>query len=440
MKAQRQIKILFLIFLFFSPTILSAQTPRQKIELTFSQAIRLAQTRSLQSILSEQRVWEAVALSRQALSTLLPQLNASLSQIRQTKNLASAGIPVSTASPLVGPFDTSDARLKLTQTIFDPEVWARLEAAKAGETLSHAQDIQTKQDAMALGATLYIQTKRYTQAVQLMRNLLNRDKKQYVIVDAKFHNGTASALELKQAKAFLETSRYRWRQAQQQAQESILSLKLALGIDREAQIIFKDDIQFDNLLIEEAGKKNSINDLPDVKTAQAAVNQAQLQKNAVRAEYFPKISALGDYGLNGSSLPNAEKTYSFGGQVSLPIMEGGNRSARIAQAQSQMVQAQAELNNVSQDVQNKIINAQKEIIESVAFYQAQNASWLAAQQQWHLAQNRFKNGTGSSLEIFEAQADLALSLAQKQEAYATYQMAQVNLARRLGKVEQLILK
>ncbi len=71
-------------------------------------------------LMAEQGIQRAEGGRWQALNGLLPTLNGHVAEIRQQTNLKAFGFPLSPGMPsIIGPFNVFDARVYLSQPVFD---------------------------------------------------------------------------------------------------------------------------------------------------------------------------------------------------------------------------------------------------------------------------------------------------------------------------------
>ena len=89
------------------------------VELSLVDAIKRALDHNLGVLMSEIGVDRASGARRIALSELLPNVNAGIAEARQVRNLEAFGFPLHDLPVIVGPFNTFDARLFVSQSIFD---------------------------------------------------------------------------------------------------------------------------------------------------------------------------------------------------------------------------------------------------------------------------------------------------------------------------------
>ena len=120
---------------------LGQQTSQMPVRLSLKDALKNADTINLQVLMANARLDQAIARISQAQAALLPQLEGVISGARQTSDLRAEGlqIPIPGFATHVGPYNTFDARPRLTIALFDPSAFERFQAAKKGENLSRAE-------------------------------------------------------------------------------------------------------------------------------------------------------------------------------------------------------------------------------------------------------------------------------------------------------------
>jgi len=366
-----------LMILFWAAVNLWAEDADSPLILMISDALQLAQKRQVDVVVAEERVKQAVARVGQSRASYLPQLSAEMSQFRQTRDLRSSGISLG-SDPLIGPFNAFDARIKLTQTIFDVASIQRLKAAGDGRELSQAEYDKVKEDVLALVATLFIEAQRAAQREQVFLSLVNRDEKKLQLAFIRLKLGVGSDLEMKQAKADYTNSLYQRQSAHSQAIEKRLDLAAALGISSDRPIIFKtEENVLDERFISKIERTEILDEHPEMKAAQESVRQKESERSVESAEYLPKISALADFGASGKEPDDSNETYMLGLQATMPIFEGGLRSERIREAESRLKESEANLDSVGRQLEARVISAYESLREAKALLKSKKNEFTA---------------------------------------------------------------
>ena len=214
-----------------SPKLISNnENNNQSRTLTLKESLLIAGERDIRLILSQERITQAIARIGQNRSSLLPQLEISSSQKRQTRDLRVSGINLP-GDPLVGPFNTFDLRAQLTQMIFDPSAMDRLKSAQGTRELSKAQSRKTKEDVLAMVAQMYINARRSQENLEYAMTYVRKEEKNLSLAQSRLDSGTGSVLELKKAQAEHDVAIHREKQAEANAVMTRLDLLSALGMD-----------------------------------------------------------------------------------------------------------------------------------------------------------------------------------------------------------------
>jgi outer membrane protein len=417
-----------------------AQGSGQPIELTFEEAIHMAGEKPAGVITAHERVQQAMARLAQARTSLLPQISAGASEERRTVNLAAQGIaiPVPGFNTRVGPFNTFDARLKLTQALFDAETLHALKFAHAGQDLAIEQKRKVREDSMALVATLYVEAKRAKDGITLGEKFLARDEKELSLATSQVKLGTGSQTDADEVSARLAESQRFLAAAKAQAEERRLDLAAALDLPPDQPILFKESPTSSMEAGLEPLSASELEQHPDVAVARQTLTQREAQAGVIKAGYVPKVSAQADYGASGTLPSDSIATYSYGGQVSVPLFEGGNRQKRVKEAEHQVQESRTQLEDTRIQTEAKAKSAAESVKSSRVGVDSRQTALQVADKELALAQQKLRLGVGTDLELIEQEAKDAQARDDWEEAVATYQMARVTLAQALGKMESLV--
>lgn len=428
---------IFSVFIIAVLCAASASAQQQgSMSLSLSQALKMALTRHVDVIIANERVDQALARIQENSSPLLPQLKGTVSETRQTRDLRSAGIPLP-GKPLVGPFNVYDARVRLTQTIFDPSAMTRFKASQQGQVLSVAQQKKTQQDVLVLVAALFIDAKRSQDSFAVSQASLRRDKQEMSIVFSKFKSGLSSYLEMKKARTKYAHALYVSETAKKEALERRLDLAAALDLPQDHKINFVWDEQ---LLAKQISAGLSAEDQPDINVAREQVKLDEKDHSANKWDYWPKVSVSGDYGPSGVTPSDSSETYAMGVSASIPIFEGGLRQAKLKESESAVKIAEAQLQSVHRNIRAKVSTQQAILAQALALVKENENNVAVAEEEGRLVRSQFNAGNRSPLDVTSSELNLKIAQDQRDEALAYYLMSKINLARSLGRVEQFLLE
>ncbi len=427
------------VFAFFISSSLSAQSPKP-LDLDLRQVLEIAADRSPDVMAADERVKQAAARFGGSFSGYMPQFSLSASESRQTRNLKANGIelPFQT-SPVVGPFNTFDARMTLNQTIFDWETVERIRRASASRDLFGADRDKVRQDTMALAAVLYLDAKRATEKWRVRKFALYEKTKNLKVVQEHQASGAASQLELDAAVRDVSAARYEVARLKNESEEKRLDLLAALGAPLESEVRFADE-EFQNIFIggTEKEKSEALAKSPEVRAAHAGVREAQAGKRGALAEFLPKISGTMDFGGSGSQPADAQKTYTFGAKVTLPVFEGGKSYFHSKEALSAEREALIREKHISAEKQAAAKVAEENVERMLRLVELKESEKKIATRESRMAYTRYQCGDGERqawLRSFAAKKRAADELEEARTAWVT---AQIEWCHALGQMDDLL--
>ncbi len=433
-KARIFVILILASFLFFNPSLASGQTSSFKSrKLSLSDALQIANLQQIDIVIARERIQQALARIAQARAPLLPQLNATSYQTRHIKNLEAMGISNPFQGPLTNPFNSFDARLSLTQSIFDPVTLARLQTAKLGREFAEAEMEKTREDTLTLVAVLYLRAHRAQQTLQSLRTKHKFLEKEIRLAGLKLQTGMGTQLEITQKKAQISQSEMEVANAQKETDQTRLDLLQALGLSAEESLTFTSSSI--PTLPPSADQTH-----PDLMMASKGVELRESELKASTKEYLPQLEAMADYGASGTHPSHVEGTYTVGAQLQIPLFNGGARPAKIREIKSQTQEAKDRLENTQNQIEIKIANAKLALKSVDSFLKAAKAQLQSARQHQSIVHSQQENGLGTSFESIEADIQLIQSQEGMDDAQNLYSLAQVHLLHAEGRMRSMIHK
>lgn len=417
-----------------------AQESKEPFRLTLEDALQMADTVNLQVMMSNARLEQAIYRLSQAQADLLPHIEGDVSGSRQTADLRAEGlqIPIPGFATHVGPYNTFDARARVTVALFDPASFERFQAAKKGKELSQAEQGKIREDIFALVASLFIDAQRKEQTVGLLHTLLEKDQMAYELGETGLSQGTGTLLDVNKLKSNLDQTHYLYQQAKVQALDACLDLAAALQLPLDQPLVFLDDKNFLKTLERNTGATPKQEFNADVALASSQLELSLANQKTALADFLPKISGSADYGRSGESPDQGSNTYFVGLQATIPIWEGGLQQAKLSEVKGQVKEARENLLDASQQTEVKIASARSAIIEADDLGIARVQARQTAQRSLKIALQSQETGSGSVLGVMQAKADLALAEDAYNEAQAAWVMSHIDLLHAQGRLRELV--
>ena len=141
----------------------------------------------------------------------------------------------------------------------------------------------------------------------------------------------------------------------------------------------------------------------------------------------------GDYARSGTVPGDSRNVGDIGGGVSLPLFSGGLLKGKQEEAESRSREAKATLADVRQQVELDVRTALERLSETAAEEAAAEESLTLSARELTMAQDRYAAGIGASVDVIEAQAQLARARSAQVAALARYHSSRVNYAAAIGR-------
>ncbi len=442
---RRQIVLLLGAALGAAPAALRAQAPEgAPVPLSLAQAVAVARDTTPGVRLAALRVEASEARARQARGALLPTVGATVGNLDRTFNRASMGIefpaiPGQAPIPdLIGPFDNFDARLKLTQTLFDPAGFVRTRAAREAVAGSTAERDVAAEAAAQRAAATYLRAARAGAVVAARREDVRLAEELVALAREQLAAGVSTAIDVTRAESQRVAAVGMLRVAANGAAQAQIELARALGVDPGTRFALSDTLPAGTdpgaAAAADAGEatRRALAARPDLRSAAALETVAKTQRRSIRAERLPRLDLVADWGVNGPSVEDAISTRQVGVQVSLPLVDGLRRESRLAEQDAVVREAQLRHVDLRRQIEAEVRSALLDA-ESGREQQEVAAERLRlAEEELGQARERFANGVAGNIELISAQSSLVRARDAVIDArYATAQ-ARVSLARAVG--------
>jgi outer membrane protein TolC len=413
-------------------------SPTEVLRLSLKQAKSLAVEHQVTVLSAREQTVESMARSDEALANFRPSVDFKAYQTRQTENLMAMGLNLPGFPTLVGPFDTFDARVRFTQRVFDLARMRELDASRHAVDAARLRADATAQQMAGAAALSYVESQRAQQAVvaaqanhALSQSLLQLARDQQAA-------GLATGVDVVRAQTVLARNTLLLRQARSSASEADTRLHRALGIGMSVVLELTDVLRESDVPVPSLPKAvdTALHSRPELQALEQVVTQRDTERKAANAASYPALSVGGDIGPSGvTPAHNDYRTYSFGVQLTMPLMEGGAITAREDAAASRMRQAELQLRDTLQQVEEDVRLAVIAIETSTDQMATAEISLTLAERLLEQARDRFQNGVADNLEVVDAQANLASARSARIDALAAHDMALINYELAVGRLD-----
>jgi outer membrane protein TolC len=411
------------------------------LQLSLQDAINRGLKQNLGLLLSSADIRGARGQRWEQLSALLPHVTASPYVADSQINLAELGltsfgglqIPAS-----IGPFSYFDARVSLTQTLFDRKAFnatrSANESLKSSEyTFKDARDLVV----LAVGYT-YLQAIADAARIETAEAQVKTAQALFDQASDQVTAGTSPAIDGLRAKVELQTRQQQLIQAKNNFAIQKLTVARVIGLAPGQEYEFTDKSPyrpFEGITIEDA-LKHAYGSRSDYQSATADVRAAQFARKAATSGYWPSLSFNADYGTAGSHPSTATQVYDLRGTLLIPIFQGGSVHGDVLQADARLEQSRERLDNLRAQIDSDVRAALLNLESSAEQVKVAQSNIELAEETLAQSRDRFRAGVTDTVEVVQSQELVASAHEQYISSLYSFNFAKISLARALGVAEE----
>jgi outer membrane protein len=366
------------------------------------------------------------ARAGRSLGSALPQLSVGAGVTR-------SGSP---GQPGAGESDATNysASFSLRQRLFD--VGTTLGSIRSSRASAQAADQNARAarlDVIQAVESAYfglLKAHRLVEVAQESRDQLELHFKQ---AQAFFTVGTHARYDVTKAEADLTSAELNLIRSRNNERLAAVALAGALGLHTGSVPPIRDILATS---VDSVGARESLAEAdlnrPDLRAAAARLRAAGASVSAARGGLFPTVDASVSYGWRGAGSPY-DRVWSAGLSASMPIFDGLSTIRGIQEASASERASEADYADLRlrarQDVESAVLNLNL-ARENIG---VTRKLLLEAQENFNVAEGRYKAGAGSIIDLADAQ--LLLTSARTQDVQARYdlQIARSAWLRSLGR-------
>jgi outer membrane protein TolC len=429
----------------YSGSVPSGDLKSGVLELSVDDALSRGLKYNLGIVLSGQTTAMARADRLKDLSNILPHLDGSLREAAIKASLPAEGFNFSIPGIKLGPginFTNSDARVSMTENLFDLHAIQNLRAAnskvKAAE-FSFRTARETVTLAVAASYLLVISAESQVEAAEAE---LKTAEALETLADDREKAGLTPNVDTLRARVEFQVRRQNLIEANNNLSKQRITLLRVLGLPVHQQIKLVTRATYKPLpnIGEEDALKIALASRPEYLALEQQVKAAELMKKSAQAERIPALGVSGDYGALGTHPSNAFATWTVGAGLRIPIFEGGKTEGDIREADAKLKQARAQHDDLRGRIEQDVANAMLDVNAAAEQVEVATTTVQLAEQTLSESKDRFANGVTNNIEVIQAQEAMANAHQQYISSLYAHNIAKVLLARALGTAEQTLRK
>jgi len=410
----------------------------EPIALSIGDAINRGLDHNLGVLTSEQAADHARGARWIALADLLPNISGRLTESREMINLAVFGFPLPPGVPsLVGPLNVFDARVFVTQSVFDlNEINTSRASAHTAEAARYSY--KSARDLVVLvSANLYLQALAASARAESARAQSETAQALYTqAVDLK-QGGLVAGIDVLRAQVEFNTEQQRATATANDFEKAKLQLARVIGLPIGQTFTLSDEIPYTpvpEMTLDQALER-AYTARPDYQAALERVRAAEASRAAALATALPSVHVTADFGDLGLSPSDARGTYTVTGALNVPIFQGGRTRGKLLEADADLRTRRAEADDLKAQVYYDVRTAFLDLTASAQQLDVASKTRDLAAAQLTQARDRFASGVASNIEVVQAQGAVALANEQYIGGLYSFNVSKASLARALGVAE-----
>jgi outer membrane protein TolC len=370
-----------------------------------------------------------------ALSSLLPQVSAGVSEDVAQTSLATLGIKHLPGIPTVlGPYSYSTVDASLSQTLFNFESIQRFRAARNAEQAAQLSYKDTLDLVTLTVGNAYLQVIETSSRIEAQRAQVRNAQALFDQAVEEYQAGTSPRIDATRTEVQLHTEEYNLSVARNNFAIAKLTLARAIGLPLGQAFEIADHLPYSDInppTVEDA-LKTAYSSRSDFRAVLDSQNAARRTLSAVKGERYRVVAVNGDYADVGATFDHSHGNFSVQTGVSIPVFTGGRIKGDIAQAEAALQQRKAQAENtrgrVDYDVRTAFLNlnAAKEQVDVA------QRNVALANENLARSKDRFTSGVTDSVEVVQSEQSLAGANDQYITSVYNHNLAKLMLARAVG--------
>lgn len=331
--------------------------------------------------------------------------------------------------------------IDVTQILFDGQVFVGLKARSTVMNLASQTAEVTKEQIKANVYKLYYQlVVGNRQASSIDANIERFEK---LLADSKemYKNGFVEKLDVDKVEVQLNNLKTEKEKISNQLQMGNAALKFLINVPQQEILVLTDTLnekEIKSLSVEDSLQFSNRKEYQQLATA-LKLSRFNIQR--YQLSKIPTIAAFSSYSKNAQRNEfnffgdgNWFTTSIVGVKLSVPIFDGGARSARIQKAKLEYQKTQNLKVRLEQAIAMETNNAVQKLNSGLVTLQNQESNLQLAERVYNTTKMKYEQGLGSNMEIYNAQTEWKVAQNNYYGALYDVIIAKIDYLKAIGKL------
>lgn len=362
------------------------------------------------------------------------------------------GQPGKTIAQEMGTTFNTSLAVDASQPIFDMAAFTGIQASKAARDYYKINTARTEDEVINSVSQLYYQILAFREQMKVIDTNISRLSRLVISTEGQYKNGLARKIDLDRIKVNLTNAQTQRLESESRLANLYNNLKVQMGynIDELLQLSDLPLTDIENTAMSYTLEKDfDLANRNEIRLLDAQHDLYSLQKKAINAEYYPRLSAFFNYNYNGISNDfgdlwrrNGSDIWygvgSFGARLSIPIFDGFARRSRVAQARINIMENEKQREYTSLQLMAGFRNSQAQMLNNINAIKAQRDNVKLAAEVYASSQENYKLGLASLTDLLDAQSSFVDARNSYTQALFNYKIAELEIIRSSGNLKSLL--
>lgn len=413
-------------------------TPRTDKELSLDDCITIAIDNNPSGMSAKSAVDMAEEAAGKARAPYYPEIYASAGFSRFQKH--ASGPQAAASSSVIGPENDWTGSINARMTIWDAgERKARLDSALSGKEASINESERVKNEIITGVRKSFFALMSAVKAKDVALKNLARAETHLKTAEARYEAGSVPENDLLRARVGVADARLSLVRTESMISMSSGDLNAAMGISVDTDLKlrpYESEIRRPEEKDLEKAFLSANEKRPEIKAAMQKISASRSGIEEARAGFWPKLRAQAGYGWEDDSWAPSDKTWNAGITAEMPIFTGFAKTHDLAGKKAELRKGEAEARSTIQKVKTEVWKAFAMLRQAFETHRESKAMVKEAEESHRSTKERYDAGAATITDLLDARVSLARAEANLVTSEWEYFMAEAELRRASGTVEQ----
>ncbi len=334
--------------------------------------------------------------------------------------------------------------VQLNQTIFDGgNWWNEIKQASSQKTASDYNLLSVKNMVVLYVQQYYFDLLKQQKLLEVYKLAEQRSKDQLNKTQKMFDLGSVAKVDVYRSQVTLGNDKIQLLSQQNSVITAKNTLNLVIGqepgtpIEIDPTFALRDDFKDSETLIAEALKIN-----PFLKKLNQDINSQEYFINRMESSYYPNLSGSISYGRGNEEFnkvysdfdENWNLTYRVG--LSINLFNGFSDKVNVQKSKLQLKNNKETLISNEREVKSSIVQLLDNYKSYMEIIKINEENLVASKEEYRLAEERYRIGSGTALEVREAQVNLTRAEQTLIAAQYNARITQAQIEEKLGSIHK----